>query len=86
MENVSAEEGLFERVISYEDKDNLYHPDQIDKSSDIDFIKTSYRAMYDSRDFDRKNLAKNYLSEGKSLREEVKSLREEIKQLKDGST
>jgi hypothetical protein len=53
----------FEIVINYEDLDNLFNPDQIDKSNDINFIKMAYRAMYDLRDFDRKNLAANYLEE-----------------------
>lgn len=59
----------FENKLYYEDKENTFHPDQVDKLQDIDTIKTYYRAMYGMLDFHRKNDAKMYLS----LMEEKKS-------------
>lgn len=54
----------FERFLTYEDKENMYHPDQIDKNSDIDFIKMAYRLQHSMIDFHTKNMAANYLSKG----------------------
>jgi len=60
-------EEYFQRIINYENKDNLYHPDQIDKNNDINFIKMAYRAKYEMQDFHIKNMARNYLDKIKEI-------------------
>lgn len=58
----SKAEKYFEQQLYYEDKENEFHPDQVDKLQDIDKIKVYYKAMFDMLDFHRKNLAANYLN------------------------
>jgi len=53
----------FERMVKYEDKTNIYHPDQIEKSENIEFVKIAYRLLHDSVEFHKKNMANNYLTE-----------------------
>jgi hypothetical protein len=57
----SAEE-YFKDHLYYEDKRNSFHPDQVDKLTDIETVKTYYRLTHDMLDFHRKNMAANYLS------------------------
>lgn len=54
---------FFEKELYYKDTENEFHPDQVDKLTDIDKIKVYYRAMFDMLDFHRKNMAANYLNE-----------------------
>lgn len=61
-------EEYFQRIIDYEDKKNMYNPDQIDKNNDTEFIKMAYRTMYGMLDYHIKNLAKNYLEELKKIK------------------
>ena len=54
-------EEYFQRMIDYKDDKNLYHPNVIDKNEDVRFIKMAYRLIWESNEFQRKNLAANYL-------------------------
>jgi hypothetical protein len=63
MKKISIEE-FFETIrdSKFEDKTNTFHPDQVDKLTDLETIKVYYRAMFGCIDFERKNLAKHYLN------------------------
>jgi len=56
------EDYLENAINSKPDKNNTFHPDQIDKLQDIETIKVYYRAVVEGFEFRFRNLAINYLN------------------------